>query len=103
VTIETWAKLREGNGSDVQGIMRHSRTTTTTDAYMHEIPASVQSTINPINHELQGLRATNRKKSASTGAVIEYRRKAAKYLAKPLTRNGTKSLTEGACVLPVAT
>jgi len=82
--------------------MRHSRTATTTDVYMQEIPASVQSTINSINRELLGLRATNRKKSASTGAVVEGRRKAVKRVAKPLTQNDTKSLREGGCLLPVA-
>jgi len=37
---------------DVQGLMRHSRTATTTDVYMQKIPESRQSTINSINFEL---------------------------------------------------
>jgi hypothetical protein len=47
-TIATIAQ-KKGTVKDVQGVMRHSRTATTTDIYMQEIPASVQSTINSIN------------------------------------------------------
>jgi integrase len=43
-TIATLAQ-KKGTIKDVQGVMRHSRTATTTDVYMQEIPASVQSTI----------------------------------------------------------
>jgi len=43
---------------DVQGVLRHSRTATTTDVYMQEIPKSVQATVDSINSEL-------RKKSTS--------------------------------------
>ena len=52
-TIATLAQ-KKGTVKDVQGVMRHSRTATTTDVYMQEIPASVQSTINSINRELRG-------------------------------------------------
>jgi hypothetical protein len=38
---------------DVQGLMRHSRTATTTDVYMQEIPESVQATVDAINAELR--------------------------------------------------
>jgi integrase len=47
-TITTLAQ-KKGTVKDVQGMMRHSRTAITTDVYMQEIPASVQSTINSIN------------------------------------------------------
>lgn len=60
---------------DVQGVMQHSRTVTTTDAYMQEIPASVQSTINSINRELRGSLATNPEKPAQTGTIVASRRK----------------------------
>jgi integrase len=100
-TIATLAQ-KKGTVKDVQGVMRHSRTATTTDVYMQEIPESVQSTINSINRELPGLSAPSRKKSASTGRVIEGRRKAVKRATSPLTQNDTKSLTEGGCLLPVA-
>ena len=42
-------KFSKGFSKDGQGVMRHSRTATTTDVYMQEIPASVQSAINFIN------------------------------------------------------
>ncbi|SEG63270.1 Site-specific recombinase XerC [Bryocella elongata] len=100
-TIATLAQ-KKGTVTDVQGVMRHSRTATTTDVYMQEIPASVQSTINSINRELRGLSAPNRKKSDSTGAVVEGRRKAAKRAQTSLTQNDTKSLREGGVLLPVA-
>jgi hypothetical protein len=76
-TIATLAQ-KKGTIKDVQGVMRHSRTATTTDVYMQEIPASVQSTINSINSELRKSNVPGRKKSnesASTGSVVRSRRK----------------------------
>jgi integrase len=61
-TIATLAQ-KKGTIKDVQGVMRHSHTATTTDVYMQEIPASVQSTINSINSELRKSDAKIRKKS----------------------------------------
>jgi integrase len=100
-TIATLAQ-KKGTVKDVQGVLRHSRTATTMDVYMQEIPASVQSTINSINQELRGSSAPNRKKSASTGSVADRRRKAIKRVMMPLTQNDTKSRTEGGNLLPVA-
>src|SRR5713226_636323 len=40
-TIATLAQ-KKGTVKDVQGVLRHSRTSTTTDVYMQEIPESVQ-------------------------------------------------------------
>ena len=51
-TIATLAQ-KKGTVKDVQGVMRHSRTATTTDVYMQEIPESVQSTVNAISAELR--------------------------------------------------
>lgn len=51
-TIATLAQ-KKGTMKDVQGLMRHSRTATTTDVYMQQIPDSVQSTVNSINLELR--------------------------------------------------
>jgi integrase len=51
-TIATLAQ-KKGTVKDVQGLMRHSRTATTTDVYMQEIPESVQSTVNSIYRELR--------------------------------------------------
>ena len=52
-TIATLAK-RKGTVKDVQGMMRHSRTATTTDVYMQELPEGVRATINSIHQELVG-------------------------------------------------
>ena len=59
-TIATLAQ-KKGTIKDVQGVMRHSRTATTTDVYMPEIPASVQSIINSINSELRKSNVAGRK------------------------------------------
>ena len=52
-TIATLAQ-KKGTVKDVQGLMRHSRTATTTDVYMQSIPESVQATVNSIHLELRG-------------------------------------------------
>jgi hypothetical protein len=52
---------KKGTVKDVQGVLRHSRTATTTDVYMQEIPESGQSTINSINEELRGTVGLKRK------------------------------------------
>jgi len=51
-TIATLAQ-KKGTVKDVQGVLRHSRTATTTDVYMQEIPESVQKTVNAISAELR--------------------------------------------------
>ena len=51
-TIATRAQ-KKGTVKDVQGVMRHSRTATTTDVYTQEIPESVQATVNSIKRELR--------------------------------------------------
>ena len=97
-TIATLAQ-KKGTIKDVQGVMRHSRTATTTDVYMQEIPASVQSTINSINSELRKSNVASRKKSkesASTGAVVRSRRKP----SARVTPNDTKSPKGGSVQLP---
>ncbi len=63
----------EGALKDVQGVLRHSRSATTMDVYMQEIPESVQSTINSISRELRissDATRQKRKKSAAAGAVV---------------------------------
>jgi integrase len=97
-TIATLAQ-KKGTIKDVQGVMRHSRAATTTDVYMQEIPASVQSTINSINSELRKSDARSRKKSkesASTGAVVSSRRRP----SARVTQNDTKSSKGGSAPLP---
>jgi integrase len=51
-SIATLAQ-RKGTVKDVQGLLRHSRTATTTDVYMQEIPAGIEATVNAINRELR--------------------------------------------------
>ena len=97
-TIATLAQ-KKGTIKDVQGVMRHSRTATTTDVYMQEIPASVQSTINSINSEVRKSDAKTRKKSkepAPAGTVVSGRRKP----STRVTQNDTKSLRGGSERLP---
>jgi len=43
---------KKGTVKDVQGVLRHSRTATTTDVYMQEIPEGVRGTIDSIHREL---------------------------------------------------
>ena len=62
-TIATLAQ-KKGTVKDVQGVMRHSRTATTTDVYMQEIPESVQATVNSINTELRVSLQKGRRKAA---------------------------------------
>jgi integrase len=97
-TIATLAQ-KKGTVKDVQGVMRHSRAATTTDVYMQEIPASVQSTINSIKSELRKSETRTRKtpkKSGAAGAVVRSRRKP---FAR-VTQNDTKSWKGGSAPLP---
>ena len=59
-TIATLAQ-KKGTLKSVKGVLRYSRTATSMDVYMREIPASEQSTINSINRELRGLNPPKRK------------------------------------------
>src|SRR5580693_3696418 len=63
-TIATLAQ-KKGTVKDVQGVLRHSRTATTTDVYMQEIPKSVQATVDAINAELRKRSKSVRKQKAS--------------------------------------
>jgi integrase len=51
-TIATLAQ-KKGTVKDVQGLLRHSRTATTTDVYMQEIPESVRATVEAVSKELR--------------------------------------------------
>ena len=97
-TIATLAQ-KKGTVKDIQGVLRHSRTATTTDVYMQEIPESVQSTINSINLELRKSSAESPetpKKAASTGLVVRSRRKP----SASVTQDDTKSWEGGSASLP---
>jgi integrase len=103
-TIATLAQ-KKGTVKDVQGVLRHSRAATTSDVYMQEIPASVQSTINSINRELRkpsGAQRARRKQSVTTGTVGSSASKSAQKVLKPLTQNDTKSLIGGSELLPAS-
>jgi integrase len=96
-TIATLAQ-KKGTVKDVQGVLRHSRTATTTDVYMQEIPESVQATVNSISQELRksGVEKTSRtrqKGAPATAAFIGKRSKrgvASESVFQNLTPNDTK-------------
>jgi integrase len=44
---------KKGTPKDIQGVLRHSRLSTTTDVYMQEISESVKATVAAINKELR--------------------------------------------------
>jgi len=70
-SIATLAQ-NKGTVKDVQGVLRHSSTATTTDVYMQEIPEGVRATIDSIHRELRKgakLGSTEAKKSAAHRSV----------------------------------
>jgi hypothetical protein len=76
---------------DVQGVLRHSRTATTTDIYMQEIPEGVRGTIDSIHSELtkrakpNGTKSRGGKTKVSGGRTLHERRSAGKF-ETPLQR-----------------
>ncbi|MHB1960463.1 MAG: hypothetical protein ACYCO5_15735, partial [Acidobacteriaceae bacterium] len=52
-TIATLGKTK-GHVKDIQGMMRHSKASTTTDVYMQSLEPEVRSAINSIHAELMG-------------------------------------------------
>jgi integrase len=96
-TIATLAQ-KKGTVKDVQGVLRHSRTATTTDVYMQEIQESVQATVNSISQELRksGVEKTSRTKRKElqlTPTFIEKRsarRIGSERVFQNLTPNDTK-------------
>jgi integrase len=86
-TIATLAQ-KKGTVKDVQGVLRHSRTATTTDVYMQEIPESVQATVNSIHSEL-------RPKSASRGAQVWTAERRAQASLKSKERIAAKKISAG--------
>ena len=97
-TIATLAQ-RKGTVKDVQGMMRHSRTATTTDVYMQELPEGVRATMNSIHQELMAT-GTNGRESATYGAgsstpAIEHPNKHAEVKMSSPTREGKESSEKG--------
>jgi integrase len=78
-TIATLAR-KKGDVKDVQGVMRHSRTATTTDVYMQQLPEGVRETVNSIHQELKS--GTGTRKAASAGSASVRTRPASSRLAK---------------------
>ncbi len=58
-TIAMLGKTK-GHVKDTQGMMRHSKASTTTDVYMQSLEPEVRSTINSIHAELMGIGTTGR-------------------------------------------
>ena len=52
-TIATLGKTK-GHVKDIQGMMRHSKASTTTDVYMQSLEPEVRTAINSIHDELMG-------------------------------------------------
>jgi integrase len=67
-TIATLAQ-NMGTVKDVQGMMRHSRTATTTDVYMQQLPEGVRETVNSIHQELKSGGGTRKVASTGTASV----------------------------------
>jgi integrase len=96
-TIATLAQ-KKGTVKDVQGVLRHSRTATTTDVYMQEIPESVQATVNSINRELRKSRPAEKPRANSKRTVVQVslgkppqRSAVPDRIIQNLTPNDTKS------------
>jgi integrase len=97
-TIATLAQ-RKGTVKDVQGMMRHSRTATTTDVYMQELPEGVRATINSIHQELMGTGTDGRESatydSGSSSPAIEHPTERAEVTMAATTRKGKESSEQG--------
>jgi len=97
-TIATLAQ-RKGTVKDVQGMMRHSRTATTTDVYMQELPEGVRATINSIHQELMGTGTDGRESatydSGSSSPAIEHPADRAEVTMAATTREGKESSEQG--------
>ncbi|HEX4030968.1 MAG TPA: tyrosine-type recombinase/integrase [Terracidiphilus sp.] len=66
-TIATLGKTK-GHVKDIQGMMRHSKASTTTDVYMQSLEPEVRSAINAIHDELMGNGTTGPAPHASAGS-----------------------------------
>jgi integrase len=101
-TIATLAQ-KKGTVKDVQGVLRHSRTATTTDVYMQEIPESVQATVDSINRELRKSwpektsQSSPKKKSVTVNFLGKRSSKKAmsERVFEDLTPNDTKRFERG--------
>ena len=80
---------KKGTVKDVQGVMRHSRTATTTDVYMQEIPESVQATVDSIHRELRKSSEKKHRKTVKPSLdAVAFRGKVVKRNAVSVKRFG---------------
>jgi integrase len=91
-SIATLAQ-KKGTVKDVQGVMRHSRTATTTDVYMQEIPESVRATIDSINNELRQRRPKERRRATSAPASKKLAGSANQPVRGAMSNEGIPALT----------
>jgi hypothetical protein len=85
-TIATLAQ-KKGTVKDVQGVLWHSRTATTTDIYMQEIPESVQATVNSISMELRKSQSGTLPKRVPTTATSRGKRSQRAAVAEGVMQN----------------
>jgi integrase len=71
-TIATLGKTK-GHVKDIQGMMRHSKASTTTDVYMQSLEPEVRMAINAIHDELMGNGTTGPAPQAPSGAPAAVR------------------------------
>ncbi|MBB5343773.1 hypothetical protein HDF10_001748 [Edaphobacter lichenicola] len=86
-TVATLAQ-KKGTVKDVQGVLRHSRTATTTDIYMQEIPEGVRGTIDSIHREL-----TKSPKPRAAGSTTK--REVSRPIEKTMESGGGKAGVSG--------
>jgi integrase len=92
-TIATLGKTK-GHVKDIQGMMRHSKASTTTDVYMQSLEPEVRSAINAIHDELMGNGTTGPAPHASAGSPAATR--VEEHLSAPRQAEATKEvLLEG--------
>ncbi len=89
-SIATLAQ-RKGTVKDVQGLLRHSRTATTTDVYMQELPEGVAATVNEINRELRREPKIKKSKLAKRSGNLLPKTSQLEEVSANLLPNATKS------------
>jgi integrase len=85
-TIATLGKTK-GHVKDIQGMMRHSKASTTTDVYMQSLEDEVRTAINSIHSELTGTGTTGPASRKPKAALPSVRLASAK--SRITTKNGS--------------
>lgn len=76
-TIATLGKSK-GHVKDIQGMMRHSKASTTTDIYMQSLEPDVRVAVNSIHRELTGMKRKSRAKKLAKDLSQGQRKTAAR-------------------------